>query len=173
MTIRVDAYTADGMARGVLARSGHLREALDSSDDVLLERASWQGTDEPGPHPIGSVTIAVDDIVVAVTDGDPTIPVHSVWHPVHLEAGPYLIEGEFPTLPGFDPGRALTRPTGSFVVLREVRLTRAGVDGPPMAVHEALVNRYIVQLVEAELSLGFFFPGAEMVHSEPDVATPV
>ena len=88
MTIRVDAYTADGMARGVLARSGHLREALDSSDDVLLERASWQGTDEPGPHPIGSVTIAVDDIVVAVTDGDPTIPVHSVWHPVHLEAGP-------------------------------------------------------------------------------------
>ena len=40
-----------------------------------------------------------------------------------------------------------------------------------MAVAEALVNRYIVELVEAELPLGFLFPGAEMIHTEPDVAS--
>jgi hypothetical protein len=173
MTIRVDAYTADGMARGVLARTGHLREALDSSDDVLLERASWQGSDESGLHPVGSVTMAVDDIVVAIADGEPAMPVHSVWHPVHLEAGPYVIDGELATPPGYDPGRALTRPAGSFVLLREVRLSRTGASGMPIAVPEALVNRYIVEWVQAELSLSFFFPGAEMIHTEPDVATPV
>lgn len=171
MTIRVDAYTAEGMTRGLLARTGHLREALDASDEVLLERASWQGLDDPMPGPAGSVTIAVDDIVVALTDGDPTVPVHAVWHPVHLVAGPYVIDGELPTLPGFDPGRALTRPTGSFVVLRDARMGRRDrSDRVPQALHEALVNRYIVELCEADLALGFFFPGAEMVHTEPDVA---
>jgi hypothetical protein len=171
MTIRVDAYTTEGMTRGLLARAGHLREALDASDEVLLERASWQGPDDPAPGSVGSVTIAVDDIVVAVTDGDPTIPVHAVWHPVHLEAGSYLVDAEIPTMPGFDPGRALTRPTGSFVVLRDVRMRRTDSSiWPPLAIAEALVNRYVVELVEAELPLEFLFPGAEMIHTDPDVA---
>jgi len=171
MTIRVDAYTADGMARGILARAGHLREVLDGSDEVLIERASWQGTDEPAPRSISSATIAVDDIVVAITDGDPTVPVHAVWHPVRLEAGPYVIVGEVPMIPGFDPDRALTRPTGSFIELRHARLGRPDRPGwGPLDVDEALVNRYIVESVEAELSLGFFFPGATMIHTEPDVA---
>ena len=73
------------------------------------------------------MAIPVDDIIVAVPDADPSIPVHAVWHPIHLEAGPYLVDGEIPTMPGFDPGRALTRPAGSFVLLRDVSLRR---DGP-------------------------------------------
>jgi hypothetical protein len=170
MTIRVDAYTADGMARGILARAGYLREALDASAEVLLERASWQAADDPTPRPVGSVTIAVDDIVVAITDGDPTVPVHAVWHPVHVQAGPYVIDGELPTIPGFDPDRALTRPTGSFVVLRDVRMRRVDDLGAPLGVSEALVNRYIVEHCEAELPLEFLFPGAEMIHTDPDVA---
>ena len=97
-------------------------------------------------------------------------PVHAVWHPVRLEAGPYVIDGEVPMIPGFDPDRALTRPTGSFVELRNVRLCRSDRPGwGPLEVEEALVNRYIVESVEAELSLGFFFPGATMIHTEPDV----
>jgi hypothetical protein len=76
-------------------------------------------------------------------------------------------------MPGFDPGRALTRPTGSFVVLRDMRMRRMGRSAwAPLAVTEALVNRYVVELVEAELPLEFLFPGATMVHTEPDVATP-
>jgi hypothetical protein len=170
MTIRVDAYTADGMTRGLLARAGHLREALDASHEVLLERASWQGPDDPVLGRAGSVTIAVDDIVVAVADGDPTVPVHAVWHPVHLEVGPYVVDAEIPTMPGFDPGRALTRPAGSFVVLRDMRMRRTDSTlWMPLAVAEALVNRYVVEVVEAELPLEFLFPGAKMIHTEPDV----
>ena len=97
---------------------------------------------------------------MAVTDGDPTVPVHAVWHPVHVQAGPYAIDGELPTIPGFDPDRALTRPTGSFVVLRDVRMRREDdVGWTPVVVAEALVNRYIVELVEADCLLGFLLPG--------------
>ena len=106
-----------------------------------------------------------------VPPGDPTVPVHAVWHPVRLEAGPYVIDGEVPMIPGFDPDRALTRPTGSFVELRNARLCRSDRPGwGPLEVDEALVNRYVVESVEAELSLGFFVPGATMIHTEPDVA---
>ena len=168
MTIRVDAYIAGGIARGGVAAEGHLRDALDAVSQLALERATWQGPDDPGPRPIGPVAIPVDDIIVAVTQADPSLPVHAVWHPVHLEAGPYVIDGEIPTMPGFDPGRALTRPAGSFVLLRDVRLTRAGrTFAGAAAIPEALVNRYMVDRVTAELMLGFFFPGAEMVDGEP------
>jgi hypothetical protein len=69
-----------------------------------------------------------------------------------------------PTMPGFDPGRALARPTGEFVLLRDVRIAlRGDVDGPSMALPSAFVNRYVVDRVAADLMLGFFFPGAEMV----------
>ena len=171
MTIRLDVYTADGMARGILSCSGHVREVLDALDEALLERAFWQGPADAGHRSIDTASIPIDDIFVAVADGDPTIPVHAVWHPVHLEIGPYVIEAEIPTMPGFDPGRALTRPTGSFVVLRDVRLRRTdSTVWPPLAVAEALVNRYVVELVEAELPLEFLFPGAEMIHTDPDVA---
>ena len=52
-------------------------------------------------------------LVVAVSDQEHPAPVHAAWHPIRLEAGPWLVEGDLPTLPGFDPGRALTRPTGT------------------------------------------------------------
>jgi hypothetical protein len=65
-------------------------------------------------------------------------------------------------MPWFDPGRALTRPTGEFVQLKDVRITMRGMDGTPLAVPQALVNRYAVERVDADLMLGFFFPGAAM-----------
>jgi len=171
MTIRVDAYIAGGLASGGIAGDGHLHDALDSTSQLALERASWQAPDDPAPRPIGPVTIPVDDIIVAVTDDDPAIPIHAVWHPVHLEAGPYVVDGEIPTQPGFDPGRALTRPAGSFVLLRQVRLARAGSSrAGVVACGEALVNRYMVERVTADPMLGFFFPGAEIVAGEPDAA---
>jgi hypothetical protein len=42
MPIHVDAYTAEGVASGVLARSGYLRDALEVAGDLPLERvAGW------------------------------------------------------------------------------------------------------------------------------------
>jgi hypothetical protein len=69
-------------------------------------------------------------------------------------------------MPGFDPGRALTRPTGEFVLLRDVRLEL--IDRPDVgsvAMPHGFVNRYTVERVEADLMLGFFFPGAEVDES--------
>lgn len=163
MPIHVDAYTAEGLASGVLARAGYLRDALDGTGDLPLERVSWQGIDADLASPAGALTIPVDDVLVAVADDEPAVPVHASWHAIRLEVGPYLVEGEMPTLPGYDPGRALTRPSGEFVLLRNVRLARreAPERGVPLGQH-ALINRYGVERVDADIMLGFYFPGAEL-----------
>jgi hypothetical protein len=169
MPIRVDAYIAGGMASGVLARAGHLREVLETEASLELERVAWNGIGEAASRPAGALSVPIDDVLVAVADDDPTIPVHASWHAVRLEVGPYRLEGELPTLPGYDPGRALTRPTGEFVMLRDVRMAMLDDPGPGVPVGQhALVNRYGVERVTADLMLGFFFPGAVMDGLEDD-----
>jgi len=161
MTIRVDAYTGSGMASGILAGPGALRDALVDGGSLSLERVAWQGLEESDASAAGSVSIPSDDVLVAVADDDPGIPVHAAWHHVELEAGPYAIEGDLATMPGFDPGRALTRPSGEFLLLRDVRLSVR--EHPESAVSigdHAFVNRYAVERIRADLMLGFFFPGA-------------
>jgi len=161
MSIRVDAYTSEGMARGTLARPGALRDALEDGGSLTLDRAAWQGLDDAAASAAGSLAIPSDDILVAVADDDPGMPVHAAWHHIRLESGPYSVEGELATLPGFDPERALTRPSGEFLLLRDVRLSmRARPDAGVAMGDHALVNRYAVERVQADLMLGFFFPGA-------------
>jgi hypothetical protein len=64
-------------------------------------------------------------------------------------------------MPGFDPGRALTRPSGVFLLLRDIRLSvRSNPDAGVSQGDHALVNRYGVDRIRADLNLGFFFPGA-------------
>lgn len=171
MPITVDAYTMGGVASGVLSRPGHLREVLEQEGQLTLERVQWRPLDGK-PQEARDVTIAIDDILIAVTADDDAIPVHAQWHAIRVELGPYVVEGEMPTMPGFDPGRALTRPTGEFVLLKDVRLGRrtdreAAAANTPIG-HNALINRYVVETVSADLMLGFFFPGAVMISSEPD-----
>lgn len=163
MAIRVDAYTSGGMASGVLARPGPLREALEDDGGLLLDRVAWQGLDDPVAQAAGSMTIPNDDVLVAVGDDDPGVPVHAAWHHIHLESGPYTVEGELATMPGFDPGRALTRPGGEFLMLRDIRLSvRAHPEAGVALGDHALINRYAVERIRADLLLGFFFPGAEV-----------
>jgi hypothetical protein len=161
MPIRVDAYTSGGMASGTLARAGALRDALEDGGSLRLDGAAWQSLDDPTAQPAGSLAIPSDDVLIAVSDDQPTIPIHASWHHIHLESGPYTVEGELATLPGFDPGRALTRPSGEFLLLRDVRLSVSArpEDGVAVGDH-ALINRYTVERVRSDLSLGFFFPGA-------------
>jgi hypothetical protein len=161
MAIRVEVYTAGGMASGDLARPGTLGEALTADGEIRVDHAAWHALDDPTARSAGSLTFTTDDILFAVADDEPGIRVHATWHRVLLDAGPYVLEGELATMPGFDPGRSLTRPSGEFVLLRDVRLSirdrpEAGVS---MGDH-ALVNRYAVERIRADLMLGFFFPGA-------------
>jgi hypothetical protein len=173
MPIAVDAYTLGGVASGVSPRAGHLREVLELEGRLVLEQVQWRPLDGSAPQALREVAIPIDDILIAVSGEDDTLPVHAQWHAIRVELGPYVVEGEMPTMPGFDPGRALTRPTGEFVQLRDVRLGErlAGVAAPAerRIGDHALINRYVVESVAADLMLGFFFPGAEMVSTEPDV----
>jgi hypothetical protein len=170
MSIQVEAYTVGGKATGVVARPGHLREVLEQTGELALTNVHWQGLDEPAAHPAGDLTIAIDDVLVAVTEDESAIPVHASWHALRIEVGPYEMEGELPTLPGYDPDRALARPNGEFVLLRDPRLGRLGGAMAPIG-RQALVNRYSVERVEADIMLGFFFPGAAMPdQAETDAA---
>jgi hypothetical protein len=163
MPVRVEAYTAGGVATGVVAQSGSLREALDGAGDLLIESAQWLSLDGSGEQS-GEVRVLADDLLLVVGEEAETGPVHAQWHTIELDAGPYHLIGEMPTMPGFDPGRALARPTGEFVFLRGARITLIGQeDAGEAAAPNVLVNRYTVDRVKADLMLGFFFPGAEMV----------
>jgi hypothetical protein len=161
MPIRVETYVAGGIVSGIVARSGRFRDVLEAGETVEIERATWTPLDGPAAGAPRGIAVEPDDLLIAAADDDAGPPVHAVWHSVRLVVGPYVVEGELPTLPGFDPGRALTRPTGSFVLLRDVRVTLTERPDAGCATHDhALVNRYAVDEVSADLMLGFFFPGA-------------
>ncbi len=163
MPIQVDAYITGGRVSGVLAHDGHLRDALEGGTTLVLERAASLALGQSAERPAGDASIPVDDVLIAVADADPTLSVHATWHAVRLDVGPYRVDGELPTLPGYDPGRALARPSGEFVMLRDVRLAMRDAEEPGMPIGEhALVNRYHVERVTADIMLGFFFPGAAM-----------
>ncbi len=158
----VEAYTAGGVVNGTVTQQGGLRDGLDDASALVLERAVWYPIDGGPAQRRGKTALAPDDIVAVATDETET-PIHAVWHPIVLEAGPYRISGDLPTVPGFDPGRALTRPGGAFLALRGVRIELLGRPGLGMVERAtALVNRYMVERVSADLILGFFFPGATL-----------
>jgi hypothetical protein len=163
MPVRVELYGAAGVAIGIVARA-RLRDALEGEGDILVEGASWHPLDGSAAQPRRELSISGDDILVAIADDAEDGPVHAQWHDIALDVGPYRVSGQMPTMPGFDPGRALARPTGEFVLIRDVRIALLGdEDGPAIDQRSAFVNRYVVDRVAADLMLGFFFPGAEMV----------
>ena len=163
MPIRVEAYTERGVATGVVARPGTLREALEGASEILIAGSRWLPLDGSGERAAGDLTLQVDDVMLVVADQADGIPVHAQWHSIELDAGPYRVYGEMPTMPGFDPGRALARPTGEFVLLRDARIELIDrEDAGAAASAQLLVNRYTVDRIAADLMLGFFFPGAAM-----------
>ena len=163
MPIRVEIFAAGGIAVGVLARAGHLRDVLESGEPLAIERATWHALDGSKPRPLGDVTVAPDDVLLATAEESGDLPVHAQWHDVELDVGAYRVRGQMPTMPGFDPGRALARPTGEFVQLRDATIALADEPEAGMVRPMALANRYCVERVEADLMLGFFFPGAAIV----------
>lgn len=172
MEVRVEAYTATGVVTGVLARAEHLREALDGTAGLVLREATAAGLDGAASSPRPELVLDVDEVILAASDEPVPDIGHAAWHEVALRAGPYRIDGELATMPGFDAGRAITRPTGEFVHLRDVRLgllERPEIGAVPFAT--GLVNRYLVDTVRSDLELGFFFPGAHVDEAAPPAGT--
>ena len=163
MPMRVEAYTTAGIATGEVAPSGHLREHVDGAAELLIEGGDWLPIDGSAGRPMRELRLPVDDLLILVSDQLGDLPGHAQWHAIDLDAGPFRIQGELSTMPGFDPGRALARPTGQFVLLRDVRITLLSEpDAGQATCAHALVNRYTVDRIAADIMLGFFFPGAKM-----------
>ena len=163
MGTRVDIYTVDGLASGILVGAGLVRDRIADGAPLALEHVTWRDLSDLVPREVGERTFDADDLVMVAADEEFARLVHLAWHAVRLDIGPYVVEGDLPTMPGFDPGRALTRPSGEFLVLQDARLTLAA--RPDLGIVTSprlLVNRYTVDRVAADLMLGYFFPGAEM-----------
>jgi hypothetical protein len=161
MPIRVEAYTAGGVATGVVARPGALRDILEGAIELVIEQSRWLPLDGSDDQAARELKLLVDDVLLVVADEPDGIPVHAQWHSIELDAGPYRVHGEMPTMPGFDPARALARPTGEFVLLRDAHIALIdGEEADEASSSQVLVNRYTVDRIAADLMLGFFFPGA-------------
>lgn len=168
MSIKIVAYLTEGVLGGVIEAPEHLRDLLETSERLQVTESTWTPLGGGLPTTPGESTIVIDDLALAAGDEEIAGPVHAAFHPIRLEAGPYLIRGDLATLPGFDPGRALTRPTGTFVLLNDVKVSLLADSNAGTAIHDrALVNRYSVDRVDADLMLGFFFPGAQMEMPAP------
>jgi len=162
MSIQFEAYTAEGIRHGAISQDGRLGDLLESLEQVDVVAGHFASLDGGGALRQSVTRLEVDDFLVVVAPPEANSPAHSVWHDVRLQAGPYVIEARLPTLPGFDPARALARPSGSFVLLGDVRIGLGGRPDDGVDVHPlAWINRYTVDRIESDLELGFFFPGAE------------
>lgn len=181
MAIALEAYTAVGRLDGRVVAVPRLPEFLETLTSIVVE--SPQLTPNPGTAGASASYVApgtpwtsvdVDDLLVVAAPTETVVPYHAAWHRVRLHVPPYVVEGELPSLPGFDPGRALSRPSGSFVMLSRVRVVldrdvpfddelETGAQVPGVALRElpyAWINRYAVERCESDLELSRFFPGA-------------
>lgn len=169
MTMRLEAYTIEGVRRGTVLTDGSLTELLETVDELLVTDGQLTPLDG-GPtiaDPNARFVLPIDELIVVAAPPGTLLPIHSAWHDVLLTAGPYQLAGQMPTMPGFDAARALARPTGTFVLLAHATLSLTG--RPEVGVIElplALVHRFVVERVQSDLELGFYFPGAGTVATQ-------
>jgi len=159
----IEAFTAGGVVSGAAMLPAGFRDGLDGGQPLDVERAIWNPIAGGASERRGRVRLEQDDLMIVCVESE-DLPIHAQWHAVELDAGPYRISGDLPTLPGYDPGRALSRPGGQFVLLREVRIELVGhPDGGHVERAHALVSRYAVERVASDMDFGFYFPGARFL----------
>jgi hypothetical protein len=168
MSIELEAYTAEGLLTGRVVADGRLVDMLTSFASIVVEGAVLTPFDGPPQRADGWSTVEVDELLAVVAPAATVTPFHAAWHGLTVDVGPYRIRGELPSLPGFDPARALARPSGSFIMVGRVmvELRRAGLAAGLDEHDYVWVNRYAVDAVSSDLELGFFFPGA-IAHAAP------
>ena len=164
MAIQFEAYSTEGILRGTVGPGGRLGDLLETFASLTVEDAVAMPLDGRPATRVARVELVTDDLLVVVAPASTPAPIHASWHELALRSGPYLVEGLLPTLPGFDPARALARPTGTFVLLASVHVALAEDPAGGGADHQfAWVNRYTVEQVQADIELGIFFPGATSI----------
>ena len=167
MAVSVEAFLAEAYLAGTFAgTSAEVHKLLDAGSvielrDVALVTLDHLADGAAERAPVG--TVATDEILFAAIPPDPDAPlIHHVYYTVKLSLGPYEILGEMAMFPGFDPGRALTRPASDFIDLMNAEVTIATPSGALEHAFDLLsVNRFAVEKVDCEVDVTFWFPGAE------------
>jgi hypothetical protein len=160
MAMELEAYMAEGILRGSVVPDGRLGDLLETLASLGVVRAVVMPLEGPERR-ADRIDVGTDDLLIVVVPASTPAPIHASWHDLVLTVGPYLVEARLPTLPGFDPGRALVRPTGTFVLLGSARISLVSAPSAGAAGHPLIwVNRYTVERAEADLELSVFFPGA-------------
>jgi hypothetical protein len=160
MSEQLEVFTAEAVMSGTWASDTDVRDVLESTGTLRLQTPIWTPLEEAASAAAPD-ELAVDDVIAVVGDTDSRLSIHANWHDVVIDAGPYRITAQLPVLPGFDPGRALTRPGSTFLLIRDAKLELLGrPDAGELERPFALVNRYAVERVASDLVLGFFFPAA-------------
>jgi hypothetical protein len=159
---QVEIFTPTGVVSGSTPRGTVTSDTKGAPAPLPVDASRWYPLDGTAPQRRGSITVASDEILVVIL-APPPYSVHAGWYPIELDLGPYHLEGRLPTAPGFDPARALARPTGAYVALRDVSISLTGRTDAGIAQRAyAHVNRYAVERIASSLMLGFFFPGATL-----------
>ena len=172
MSIALEAYTADGLVSGAVVADGRLVDLLASFTSIVVDQAVTAGFDGSPARAGGWTTLERDDLLAVVAGPESGAPFHAVWHAITVDAGPYRICGELPAMPGFDPARALARPSGSFVLLGRATVELRSEGSMAGRIEHAFLwlNRYAVDAVTSDLELGFFFPGARVAVRQHAIA---
>jgi hypothetical protein len=161
--VQIEAFTVGGIVSGAVLQPWTLREGPEPEQPVDFDAATWYPIAGGEAQRRSRVQVDSEDLLLLCADAS-DLPIHATWHRVELDVGPYRITGELPTMPGFDPGRALSRPGGPFILLRDVRVELVGnPDAGRVERPHAFVNRYAVESVAADIDLGFYFPGAHFL----------
>lgn len=166
----VEVYTPLGVIAGDAA--GVTTAGLDGQEliePIEIANARWYPLDGSAAEHRGTVHIAPDDALLVVVPED-GLKVHMAWYSIAIELGPYRLCGSIATHPGFDPNKAIARPSGTFVSISDAVIDLLGVpSGSSARRAHVLVNRYAVDRVTSILMLGYFFPGAQLVAAEVSV----
>lgn len=162
MSLELEAYTAEGLLTGRVVADGRLLDLLASFGSIVVENAAITPFEGPTRRADGWTSVEVDELLAVVAPPETVTPFHATWHRLEVDLGPYRVRGELPSLPGFDPARALARPSGSFILLGRcvVDVRDASLRGGVNPHGYLWINRYAVDAVSSDLELSFFFPGA-------------
>jgi hypothetical protein len=159
----VEVFTPTGVLAGLTAGVPLSHSGPDLTSALHVREGRWFPLNGSPPSERREMQVAPDDLLIIVTPPE-SILVHMTWFSVTLELGPYRVAGELATHPGFDPERALARPSGIFVPLRDARIELVDEAGAGVAERPHVhVNRYAVERVVATLMLGHYFPGAQLL----------
>ena len=159
----VEVFTPTGVLAGLTAGVPLSNAGPDLTAALRVREGRWFPLNGAPASEQRELNVAPDDILIIATPPE-SILVHMTWFSVTLDLGPYRITGELATHPGFDPERALARPSGIYVPLRDVRIELLDEAGAGAAERPHVhVNRYAVERVVATLMLGHYFPGAQLL----------